>query len=347
MKHLKTKLAMFEGYTFIENMSGDLLSKLETKLGTGRILEKEILANHCTWRIGGPAKYYFEAKISDELLKAVNTAKKLNLRYFVLGGGSNTLFGDKGFDGLVIKNSTSKINILVISGRIKSGKSEQTVFVEAETGVTFNRLVRFTLDEGLSGFESFLGQPGTVGGAMFINAHFPQGNKFVGDFVVSAKVLGVDGKLKEVAVDYFRFGYDESIVQHTKEIVLSVVFKLIRSTKEKVWLEGNKTTSYRQLTQPQGYPTGGCTFRNLSYAEALLVPTPNHTQSTGFLIDLCGLKGYQVGGAQISEKHANFILNKGSAKAKDVMDLINLCKEKVQSKFGIILKEEIVYQGDF
>ncbi|MBI3385333.1 UDP-N-acetylmuramate dehydrogenase [Candidatus Gottesmanbacteria bacterium] len=323
-------------------MKIDLLSKLEAKLGPARILPNEILANHCTWRIGGPAKYYFEAKTLAEFVNAVTLSKKLNLPFLILGGGTNTLFPDRGFAGLVIKNGTTKINILAVSGKIKSGKSSQSVYVEAETGVTFNRLVRFTLDEGLSGFESFLGQPGTVGGAMFINAHFPQAKKFVGDFVVSAKVLELNGKTKEVGVDYFRFGYDESIIQHTREIVLSVVFKLNRSTKEKVWEEGNKTTVYRQLTQPQGYPTAGCTFRNITYAEALLLPTPNHTQSAGFLIDQCGLKGHTVGGAQISEKHANFILNKGSARAQDVIDLINLCKEKVKSKFGVELKEEVI-----
>lgn len=321
--------------------------RLEEKLGPGRILENEILANHCTWRIGGPAKYYFEAKTAEEFTGVVNYARKLKLPYLILGGGTNILFADRGFSGIVIKNSTAKINILAVSGKIKSGKTSQSVFVEAESGVAFNRLVRFTLDEGLTGFESFLGQPGTVGGAIFINAHFPQGKKFTGDFVVSAKILGLEDKIKEVDVDYFRFAYDESIIQHSKEIVLSVVFKLTRSTKEKVWEEGNKTTSYRQLTQPQGYPTAGCTFRNISYAEALAIPTPNRTQSAGFLIDQCGLKGKTIGGAQISEKHANFILNKGGAKAQEVIDLINLCKEKVKSKFGVNLKEEIVYQGDF
>lgn len=310
--------------------------QLQEKLGD-RVKENEILAPHTTWRIGGPAKFWFEAKSISDLVMAVQTVKELNLEYFVLGGGSNVLFGDKGFNGLVIKNSTSMIRIIGVAGKIKKDSPSATsVLVEAETGVGFNRLVRFTLDEGLSGLEAFLGQPGTVGGAVYINAHSIKDHKFVGDLITVVKILNNKGEREEVAVDYFNFGYDESKIQQTKEIVLNVIFKLARSQKELVWEKANEAMKYRQETQPQGYPSGGCTFRNVTDAQA---------KSAGFLIDQCGLKATKIGDAQISEKHANFILNRGEAKADDVLALIKLCKDKVKEKYGVELKEEIVYVG--
>ena len=325
----------------------NLLISLEEKLGKGTITENEILANHCTWRVGGPARFWYEAKSSDSLIKAIFIAQELGLPYFVLGGGSNILFSDSGFNGLLIKNSSSQIKILATRGKINNKILTKDVYVESETGVTFNRLVRFTLEDGLSGMEPFLGQPGTVGGAMYINAHFPARKKFIGDLVHSAKILKNDGKVEEVVCRYFKFGYDESCLQHTKEIVLSVVFRLTKSVREKVWEEANKTIAYRQISQPQGYPTAGCTFRNISKADALVLSTPNFSQSAGFLIDKCGLKGHSVGGAQISDKHANFIINKNHAKAGDILKLIELCKKQVKNKFGASLREEIVYVGDF
>lgn len=325
----------------------NILNELEEKLGKGTIIENEILANHCTWRVGGPARFWYEAKSSDSLIKAISVAKELELPYFVFGGGSNILFSDSGFNGLIIKNSSSQIKILAERGKINKKILTKEVYVEADSGIMFNRLVRFTLEEGLSGMEPFLGQPGTVGGAMYINAHFPAQKKFIGDLVHSAKILRNDGKVEEVMCQYFKFGYDESYIQQTKEIVLSVVFKLTKSVREKVWEEANKTIAYRQLSQPQGYPTAGCTFRNISKADALILSTPNFSQSAGFLIDKCGLKGQMFGGAQISEQHANFILNKNHAKASDILSLIELCKKQVKNKFGASLVEEIVYVGDF
>jgi UDP-N-acetylmuramate dehydrogenase len=324
-----------------------LFFKLENSLGKGRVLQDEILANHCTWRIGGPAKFWFEAKTSAELILAIKSANEFRLPFFILGGGTNVLFSDKGFNGIIIKNSSANIKLLGVSGKKGNDGVWQKVFVEADSGVSFNRLVRFTLDEGLSNLEYFLGQPGSVGGALYINAHFPKQNKFVGDYLRSAKLINLKGDLRSVSSDYFQYGYDASKIQSTKEIVLSATFELIRSTKEKVWKIGNETIKYRQETQPQGFSTAGCTFRNITRAESLIVSSPNLTQSAGFLIDQCGLKGYSINGAQISENHANFILNKGNAKAKDVIALMKLCKESVRAKFGVDLKEEIILVGDF
>lgn len=322
--------------------------KLEKELGIGRIKRQEKLSLHTNWRIGGECWFWFEAKSQEEVVKAVVVSRKLKLPFFVLGGGTNVLVGDKTFPGLVIKNNASQIKILGVGGKIVRGERQDSrVLVQADSGVIFNRLVRFTLDEGLSNFEPFLGQPGTVGGAIYINVHFMKEKKFVGDFVFSVKILNKENEIKDVDQEYLQFGYDQSKIQKTGDIVLSATFCFTRLTKEQVWERANEAISYRQQTQPAGYPTAGCTFRNISYAQALAVPTPNYTTSAGYLIDQCGLKGKTVGGAQISEKHANFILNKGGAAAADVLELINLCKEKVKERFNIELHEEIVFQGVF
>ncbi|MBI3980369.1 UDP-N-acetylmuramate dehydrogenase [Candidatus Microgenomates bacterium] len=325
-----------------------LQSKLEKELGEGRIKRDEKLALHTSWRIGGLTRFWFEAKNQDELVKAVIMSRKLSLPLFVLGGGTNVLIGDKTFPGLVIKNNSGQIKILGVGGKIVKGERQDSrVLVEADSGVVFNRLVRFTLDEALSNFESFLGQPGSVGGAIYINAHFMKDKKYVGDYVSSVKLLDSNNQVKEVGLDYLQFGYDYSKIQETQDIVLSATFNFTRFVKEKVWERANQTTFYRQTTQPSGYPTAGCTFRNISYAQALFIPTPEYTTSAGYLIDQCGLKGKVIGGAQISDQHANFILNVKNASAQDVLDLINLCKQKVKEKFNIELHEEVVLKGVF
>lgn len=325
-----------------------IFKKLEKHLGEDRIKRDEKLSLHTNWRIGGETEFWFEAKNQEELVKAVILSRKLSLPFFVLGGGTNVLIGDKTFPGLVIKNNSGQIRILGVGGKIVKGERQDSrVLVEADSGVVFNRLVRFTLDEALSNFESFLGQPGSVGGAIYINAHFMKDKKYVGDYVSSVKILDSNNQIKDVGPEYLQFGYDYSKIQETQDIVLSATFNFTRLVKEKVWERANQTTFYRQTTQPSGYPTAGCTFRNISYAQALSIPTPGYTTSAGYLIDQCGLKGKVIGGAQISDQHANFILNKNHASARDVIILIELCKSKVKEKFNIDLHEEIVYKGEF
>lgn len=325
-----------------------LLLKLEKELGKGSIKQNEKLSAHTNWRIGGECWFWFEAKSQEHLVKGVITARKLKLPFFVLGGGTNILVGDKTFPGLVIKNNCSQIRISGVGGKIVKGERQDShVLVEADSGVVFNRLVRFTLDEGLSNFESFIGQPGTVGGAVYINAHYMKEKKFVGDFVVSVKVLNKTNLIKDVGLDYLQFGYDESKIQESEDIVLSAVFSFKRSQKDLVWEKANLTSVYRLTTQPAGFPTAGCTFRNISFAQAVRIPTPGHATSAGYFIDQCGLKGKIIGGAQISEKHANFILNINKATAQDVLALINLCKKMTKERFNVNLEEEIVFKGVF
>jgi UDP-N-acetylmuramate dehydrogenase len=317
-------------------------------VGVNDLLKNEPLGKYTTFKIGGPADYFYNAKTVDDFVSAILLGRKRNIPIFLLGGGTNILIGDRGIRGFVIKNSTNTIRIKGMKGTVTGGTAKKgLVFVEADSGVIFNSLVRFTVEEGLAGLEMHLGLPGTVGGAIFMNSKWTHPVGYVGDAVYQAEILTAENQRIIVPKTYFQFGYDTSSIQKTKDIVLKIVFALRADTKERLWQIANESIGYRRETQPQGVFTAGCAFKNISEAEALSVPTPNHTTSAGFLIDHTGLKGQHVGDAYISDVHANFIINRGKASAADVIQLIDLARQKVREKFGVTLREEIIRVGEF
>jgi len=299
----------------------------------------EPLGKYTTFKIGGPADYFYDAKTVDDFVGAMLLGRKLGLPVFILGGGTNILIGDKGIRGLVVRNSTRGISL--------RGVKNQLVFVEAESGVVINQLVRITVEEGLAGLEMQLGLPGSVGGAVYMNSKWTHPVGYVGDVVYQAKILTPQGEIKIVPKSYFQFAYDTSILQKSNDIVLSVVFALRRADKKELWKIANDSVVYRRETQPQGVHSPGCTFRNISQAQAIAVPTPNHTTSAGFLVDHAGCKGMHVGDAAVSDVHANFIVNRKAASAADVIQLIEKIRKKVFDQFGVTLEEEIVRVGEF
>ncbi len=327
--------------------------ELKKALGEARVLEAEPLYKYSTFRIGGTADLFFRAQDSQDLLNAIYLAAQFDTPFFVIGGGSNLLISDKGFRGLVIKNETKRIKFVGAKGgkekpvgrKIRTGV--HTVYIEVDSGVSLNRLVRYSLDQGLSGLQYFLGQPGTVGGAVYINAHNMKKGKFFGERLVGAKLIDKKGKQKEVAGEYFKFGYDYSILQKTREIVLSVVLELIVGDREELWQEATEVINYRNTTQPHGVFSSGCTFRNIQKSDAIRLSTPNLTVSAGYLIERAGLKGFSKGPLRFSDHHSNFIIHSGGAKASDVLELINTAKKRVKDAFGVELKEEIVLVGEF
>lgn len=312
-----------------------------------RIKEREILSNYTTFKIGGPADYFFDAKTSQEFITIVKRSIDLGIPRTILGGGTNILIGDKGIRGLVIKNSAQSVAIRGMKKAMGSGGSSGVVFVEADAGVPMNKLVRFSIEEGLSGLEMQLGLPGSVGGAVYMNSKWMHPQGYVGDVVYQAELLAHDGSIKHVSNDYFRFAYDYSILQQTKEYVVSVVFALKQDTKDELWKTANESIAYRRTSQPQGVFSAGCTFKNISHAEALAASTPNLTTSAGFLVDHAGMKGMRVGDAEISMMHANFIINTGHATAHDVVELIEKAREAVRKTYHVRLEEEIVRIGEF
>lgn len=321
------------------------LRELKKIFGRDRIRVNEPMSEHTTFKIGGPAQVYIEISNLDDLAKAAKVAYKLKIPVFILGGGSNIIVSDGGVKGLVIKNNCRAFSIINMTGKVRNKKvGVDKALIYAESGVIMNQLVRFTIEQGLSGLEYQLGLPGTVGGAICMNSNFPKKDAFVGDCLYKAKILTRQGEIKEVDRGYFKFAYDKSVLQETGEIVLSVIFKLKPEDKKILWERGMEALNYRTQTQPKGN-SAGCTFRNISFVEAVSIPIPNQITSAGYLIDRAGLKGKREGDAMISPLHANFILNMGRAKAADVVELVNLVKEEVYEKFGVKLSLEVKTVG--
>src|SRR3989344_670919 len=274
------------------------LDQIKEVLGPLRVYENEPLKKHTYFKIGGPAKLFFEAKSVDDLKLALETAHLYKIPFVVLGGGANVLVSDKGFDGFVIKNRAEAIKL----------------------------------------------------GGVKINAHFEvEKGEFIGDRVVTASLFNPKkGDFKNVDQAYFNFAYDSSKIQKTGEIVLEAVFRLnTASDKADLWQRAMDNVKRRNQEQPIGVACSGCIFRNISDSDAKRLATPRLTTSTGYIIESLGLKGTKIGDAQISASHANFIINTAEAKAQDVLQLINLIKEKAKSTYSLDLKEEIFYIGDF
>ncbi|OGD97187.1 UDP-N-acetylenolpyruvoylglucosamine reductase [Candidatus Curtissbacteria bacterium RIFCSPLOWO2_01_FULL_38_11b] len=332
-------------------MNQDQVEKLKETLGPLRILENEPLSKHTYFKIGGPAKIYFEAKSLDDLSLALETALANEIPFVVLGAGANVLVSDYGFEGLVIKNQAASTKIVGFKGTYsKHGRGIRNALVLATSGTLMNQLARFTLDQGLEGLEFLLSVPGTLGGGLKINAHFEvERDQFIGNRLVSATLFDPKTvKTKTVDSSYFNFAYDYSRIQQTGEIVLDATFRLDKAKDPStLWQKAMDNVKRRNEEQPVGIACSGCIFKNISDQNAIRLATPNLTTSAGYVIESLNLKGTRIGGAEISSQHANFILNTNNATSSDVLKLINLIKDKAKNTYGLELKEEIFYIGDF
>ena len=281
--------------------------------------ENVLLAGYTTFKIGGPARYFFVAKNKKDLIRAAKSAGNFKIPFFILGGGSNVLINDKGFNGLVIKNEAKKF-------QIKGSK------IIAESGTILAKVIKSSINKGLSGLVEGSGIPGTVGGAVYGNAGWPAGKWAIGDLVKEVELLMPNGRIKKVNKKWLSFNYRESRLKKMKngKTILNVIFQLKRGKLKDLKNKQRKILEERLQKIPPGF-SAGSVFKN----------PPG--KSAGFLIEKCGLKGKRTGDAKISEKHANFILNLGKAKAEEVRELIKLAKQEVKKKFRIILEEETQY----
>lgn len=324
---------------------------IKNSLGPLRVFENEPLSKHTYFRIGGPAKLFFEAKSVEDLKLALTSAHDYKIPFVVIGAGANVLVSDRGYEGLVIKNRADGIKLVGLKGTIgKAGKGIKNASVLTASGTLMNQLARFTIDQGLEGLHFLLSVPGTVGGGIKINAHFEvEKEEFIGNNLLKAALFDVNsGIVKTVDQDYFKFAYDYSKIQETGEIVLEAVFRLDRTQDpQKLWQIAMDSVKRRNEEQPVGIACSGCVFRNIADIDAKRLATPNLTTSTGYIIESLNLKGIKEGGAQISTHHANFILNTAGATASDVLKLIDLIKNKAKNTYGLDLKEEIFYIGEF
>lgn len=325
--------------TILQSLQNQLDNRVKTTLP---------LAPYTTFKIGGPAEFFYEAQTTEQLVKAVRTARSLSLPLTVLGGGTNVLVSDDGIAGLVVRNTAHEIRTRGMKGTVSDGIAKRTVYVEADSGVMMNYLVRTMIEQGLAGLEMHLGLPGTVGGALYMNSKWSCPElSYVGDAVHQALILTPAGDLETVGRQYFRFGYDTSKIQTSGDIVISVTFALTESDGETLWKRANESIRRRHETQPQGVKSAGCVFRNITRAEAITANTPAQSVSAGYLIDHAGFKGRSVGDAVVSDIHANFIVNRGSATAADIIQLITQIKNQVRKTFQVTLTEEIVKVGRF
>jgi len=310
--------------------------------------ENILLSNHMTFRIGGPARYFLIATTKDELVAALRAAKENNLSFYLLGGGSNLLAADGGFDGLIIKNQISKI---------KYQKENSGLIVYCDAGTPFNQIIMQTARDGYSGAEWGFGIPGTVGGAICGNAG-RLGQDISG---VVSEVIILDNNLdeKKLSKPECEFAYRESRFKKTNEIILRATLVFEKKSPEAISAVLDEAKEVVKHSPP--FPSAGCVFKNYQTKESdpllrnhpelngrvrgACLPARQGKIGVGYLIDQCGLRGRQINGAKIWEGHANYFVNAGGAQAKDVLALIRLAKEAVREKYNIELEEEIRYIG--
>jgi UDP-N-acetylmuramate dehydrogenase len=300
--------------------------------GAERVRRGIALAPHTTFGIGGPADAVLDASSAEQVGAAIAITRRAGIPVTVLGGGSNVLVADRGIRGLVVRVRVMHVAV------------EDACTIRADAGLTINGLVRWMASRGLGGFEAWAGTPGTLGGAVAGNAHF--GGRLISEGVVSVALLQSDGSVVDVPATHMAFGYDRSRVQTSGEIVIGARLRVTPSC-DPVALRGvaRESLAFRKRTQPLHLRSAGCAFQN---------PTPEQDRlpdgmpwSAGALIDRAGLKGRRIGGAAVSAVHANFIVNEGGATASDVRSLVEWCRHAVADQFGVMLRDEIVYLGEW
>jgi UDP-N-acetylmuramate dehydrogenase len=289
------------------------------------------LAPLTTFHVGGPADWLVETRSEEEVVEALKLSHAAGIAVTLLGGGSNVLVSDAGVRGLVIRPR----------GGVVSRLDETRI--RAEAAVSLNGLVRWTILQGCGGLEAWAGTPGTVGGAIFGNAHFA--GRTIGEHVTEVRLAAREGATVDVPADRLAFAYDSSRLQETGEVLLSAVFRVASGDPAELRAAARQSLAFRKRTQPLDRRSAGCVFQN---------PDPTRDRvpegipwSAGALIDRAGLKGAAVGAARVSEVHGNFIVTEGTARAADIRELVERCRETVRERFGVELRHEIVFLGDF
>lgn len=300
-------------------------------LDASRLRAQVPLAPFTTFRIGGPADWYYEATSAEDLAQAVTAARESHLPWFVLGLGANILVGDKGVRGLVIRNRATQHHVTPDG------------VLHTESGAVVQQLVLDTVRAGWSGLEHYIGIPSTVGGALWQNLHFlspaPERERtmFISEVFRDCDILAEDGTRRTVDADYVQFGYDDSVFHHRRDIVLAARFQLSADDPARLHRVLQENLAWRGARHPwlEVHPSAGSIFKKIEGVGA------------GRLVDQCGLKGFRIGGAQISHMHANIMVNLGNATAADVRALIAHAQTAVLERFGQRLETEIGMIGEF
>ena len=303
-------------------MNKDVITAIEQIVSRDEIYKNELMSRHTTFRTGGPASLFIRPENKGQLVEVMALIKKLGTEFFVLGNGSNLLVSDKGFDGVVI--SLSKMNDIHLEG-------DNDIYAEA--GAMNSQIAAFARDNGLKNFEFAAGIPGTIGGAMIMNAGAYGGEmKLV---TRSVTVLSPEGEIMVLDNASMEFGYRSSAIKGRGYIVISVLLSLEKGDKETITKNMQELAVKRREKQPLEFPSAGSTFKRPEGYFA------------GKLIEDAGLRGFSVGDAAVSEKHCGFVINKGNATSAEVYELICEVKKRVYENSGVTLEPEVIMLGKF
>lgn len=303
-------------------MDSNFLKKLIEIAGSEQVCTDEPMKQHTTFRIGGRADYFVSPTETEQIRKIIELCRQENMPWYVIGNGSNLLVSDHGFRGVIIRLFKNYAGLRI--------EGEQ-IFVQA--GALLSRTANAALQEGLTGFEFAAGIPGTIGGAMVMNAGAYGGE--MKDITESVTVLTPEGELLTLKREELEMGYRTSLIARKGYLVLEAVLKLTRGNQEQIKEKMVDLRQRRISKQPLEYPSAGSTFKRPQGYFA------------GKLIMDAGLRGFQVGGAQVSEKHCGFVVNTGDATAEDVLELIRQVSAKVRALEGVTLEPEVRLLGEF
>lgn len=281
------------------------------------------LSDHSSFKIGGPADYFFSAATEVELIAAVKFAREQSLPFFILGGGYNILFADEGFRGLIIKNSIADIS--------RSDRGN----IRIASGIRLAEVIDFCVRHELGGLEFLAGIPGTVGGAVYGNAG--AFDHAIGEYVVTGKLLDSAGMLRDVPQEYFSFAYRWSSLKKSRDVLLQVILRCKPENREVIARKTEQILQLRKVKHP-GPDTAcaGSYFKNPQNSSGNKI-------AAALLLDQIGAKQLMVGGAAVYSRHANFIINQGGATSQDVRQLAELLKKRVKNSTGIQLDEEVIF----
>ena len=282
----------------------------------GILLEDESMSKHTSYGIGGKVMAYITPHDTKDLISIIKIINNNHLKFHFVGSGSNLLVNDKKINAIIVTPAKA-LKLLTIKKNI----------INAESGVMLGRLVKEAIKHKLTGLESLVGVPGTIGGALMMNAG-AWGSE-ISNYLISVDVINTNGKIKRLYPEDIEFGYRHSSFK-SNEFILSAKFALSKATKEEIEKKKVIASKGRISNQPLRYRSAGSVFKN-----------PHNKLAAGFLIDQAGLKGTRIGGAEISTHHANFFINHGNAKAIDIASLIRLSRKTIYEKFGIMLELEI------
>ena len=301
----------------------DLERQLQEIVGRNNVLKNEPMAKHTSFKIGGNADYFIKVNSVEKLKELIEYLKKNKIEITIVGNGTNILVKDGGIRGAVVKLDLHDFKIK---------KHADEILITVESGMTLAALSAIALKEELEGLEFLSGIPGTIGGAIRMNAG-AYGSEMK-DLVVKSRYMTYDGKIKTMTLDEHEFEYRNSVFSKLDVIIIDTTIRVKKGEKSKIEEKINEYATARRNAQPLEYPNAGSTFKR---KEGIL---------TAKLIDECGLKGYSIGDAEISTKHAGFIVNKGKATASDVLTLVEHIKKEIKTKYDLDIELEILVLGD-